>query len=435
MRRLSSLAIRSSPRRRNRVSVSSSPWNLSGGGRRLLASRRQWSIASDSSPPRLVAIAMPSAPTMSPRSRSTSSANASSPSRSSRAWSWIWPLPSRRSRKQALPCPRRATMRPATRCRESVSIPAASPSCAARTSAMSSRWENSCGNGSIPASRIRSSFCLRSRRTSESFGSSLGSLIAARAYRPSGFLDFGDFEFLPGAARHLDCDHVVALATDQGFADRRLVRELLLDRVGLGRADDLEFLRVAGLLVFDVDDLAEADLVGAKRLLVDHGGATQPLFELGDPPLEQGLFVLGVVVFGVLGDVAEFARLLDPRRDLATLGRREVLDFLFQLLEALWGDDRLTTHLNYLALAVGRAAETTPRPKKTPGCGGLPRHTWAQSRGIIARAGSRQSGPFYATAAGSARAPISSRARPRPALRWSSSTTSAGARSRSVYQG
>ena len=107
------------------------------------------------------------------------------------------------------------------------------------------------------------------------------------------------------------------LLADQGFADRRLVGELVLERVGLGRADDLEFLRVAGFLVFDVDDRAEADLVGAERLLVDHGGAAQPLLELGDPALEQRLFVLGVVVFGVLGDVAEFARLLDPRRDLA----------------------------------------------------------------------------------------------------------------------
>ena len=184
MRRLSSLAIRSSSRRRKRVSVSSRPWNLSGGGRRLLASRRQWSSASESSPPRRVAIAVPSTPTMSPRSRWTSSSKASAPSRSSRACSWIWPLPSRRSRKQALPWPRRATMRPATRWRDSVSIPGASPSWAARTSAMSSRSANSCGNGSIPASRIRSSFSRRSRRTSESFGSSVGSLIAARAYRP-----------------------------------------------------------------------------------------------------------------------------------------------------------------------------------------------------------------------------------------------------------
>ena len=48
--------------------------------------------------------------------------------------------------------------------------------------------------------------------------------------------------------------------------------------------------------------------------------------------LEQRLFVLRVVVFGVLRDVAKFARLFDARRDLTPFGRREELDFLFQLL-------------------------------------------------------------------------------------------------------
>ena len=56
-------------------------------------------------------------------------------------------------------------------------------------------------------------------------------------------------------------------------------------------------------------------------LLVDHGRAAQPLLELGDPLLEQRLLVLGVVVLGVLRDVAELARLLDPLGDLAALRR------------------------------------------------------------------------------------------------------------------
>jgi hypothetical protein len=102
-----------------------------------------------------------------------------------------------------------------------------------------------------------------------------------------------------------------------------------------------------------VDDRAELDLVGAERLLVDHGGAAQPLFELGDPALQQRLFVLGVVVLGVLGDVAELARFLDPRRNFTTFRRREVLDFLFELLEPFWGDDGLATHLSNLALVCG----------------------------------------------------------------------------------
>src|SRR3954454_8220143 len=128
---------------------------------------------------------------------------------------------------------------------------------------MSSRPENSWGNGSTPASRIRSSFSRRSRRTSESSCCSVGSsLIGERAYLPSGFLNLRDFQFFLRPTRDLDRDDVVALLPEQRFADRRLVRELVFERVRLGGADDLEFLRSAGFLVFDVDDRAEADLVG-----------------------------------------------------------------------------------------------------------------------------------------------------------------------------
>src|SRR5665213_1802287 len=58
----------------------------------------------------------PSTPTRSPRSSVLSRANASSPSTSMRAWSCTLPVRSTRSRKAALPEPRRAAIRPATRC-------------------------------------------------------------------------------------------------------------------------------------------------------------------------------------------------------------------------------------------------------------------------------------------------------------------------------
>ena len=128
---------------------------------------------------------------------------------------------------------------------------------------------------------------------------------------------------------------VAALVADQRLADRRLVRELVLGRVGLGRADDLELARVAGLLVLDVDDDADADLLEVDLLRVDDARPAQPLLELGDPLLEQGLLVLGVVVLGVLGDVAELPRLLDPRGDLAALDGREVVDLRLELVQAL----------------------------------------------------------------------------------------------------
>src|SRR5215213_2990593 len=148
-----------------------------------------------------------------------------------------------------------------------------------------------------------------------------------RAYRrpapnPSRVLrsfDLGDLELALRTARHLDGDDVAALVTDQRFADRRLVRELRLRGIGLGRADDLELLRIAGLLVLDVNLDADANRVRVELLLVDDGRATNALLELGDPTLEQRLLVLGVVVLGVLHDVAELPRLLDARGNLPAL--------------------------------------------------------------------------------------------------------------------
>ena len=74
-------------------------------------------------------------------------------------------------------------------------------------------------------------------------------------------------------------------------------------------------------------------------LLVDDGCPADALLEMGDPLLEQRLLVLGVVVLGVLHDVAELASVLDPLGDLATLHGRHVLELLAELLQTLLGDE------------------------------------------------------------------------------------------------
>ena len=83
---------------------------------------------------------------------------------------------------------------------------------------------------------------------------------------------------------------------------------------------------------------ADRDAVLRDLLLGDHARREQPLLELGDPVLEHRLLVLGVVVLGVLGDVAELAGDANPLGDLAALLGLQVLDLLTELLVALRGE-------------------------------------------------------------------------------------------------
>src|SRR5205085_3537016 len=94
-------------------------------------------------------------------------------------------------------------------------------------------------------------------------------------------VDFGDLQ-LALAPRGREYDLLAALAPEQRLADRRLVRQSQLPRVGLSRADDRVFGRLAAL-VLDVDDGADADDVGAEVGLIDHRSGAELLLELGNP--------------------------------------------------------------------------------------------------------------------------------------------------------
>ena len=117
----------------------------------------------------------------------------------------------------------------------------------------------------------------------------------------------------------------------------------LADGIGLGRADDRVRERLA-LVVLDVDLRADAHDVGRQLRGVDHRRRAELVLERRDARLEHRLLVLGVVVLGVLRDVAELARFLDALGNLATLGRGEVLDLLLELLESLGGEDDVLLH-------------------------------------------------------------------------------------------
>jgi asparagine synthase (glutamine-hydrolysing) len=149
--------------------------------------------------------------------------------------------------------------------------------------------------------------------------------------RGLGGLDVHDLE-RELAARRGDLDGLALLAPHDRFPDGRFIRELVLGRIRLGRADDVVLDRLAGFDVAETHLRPDGHLARLDLLLRDHARALEPLLEHRDARFKMCLLVLRGVVLGVLGDVAELARFTNAIRDLASLFRREVLDLLLELL-------------------------------------------------------------------------------------------------------
>src|SRR5579875_1435024 len=305
------------------------PWKVSGSGARIRARTSSSSTCSDGSPRRERA-GEPLTPTTSPRWRSSARV------RSEGQISWIRPERSTRSQKTSFPMSRRAITRPARRRFVPASVePGSSASASARTAAASTRLGKRFGaamaaesSGPRPDDRP-APVCARGRR---------------RAAERLGRLDLHDLE-LPRPPRRRRLDDVALLVPHDRLADRRLVRELHLGRVRLGRADDVVLDRLVRGHVLEAHLGSYRDLARADLLLRHDARVLQPFLERRDPRLEVGLVVLRRVVLGVLGDVAELARGADPLGHLAAAHRRQVLDLLLELLVALRREDDFLHHV------------------------------------------------------------------------------------------
>src|SRR5215471_6200383 len=176
------------------------------------------------------------------------------------------PERSTRSRKTSFPMSRRAITRPARRRVVSALAPASTRPASARTAATSSR-------------------------SGKRFGIAIEASLGAALWHRGGLrrLDIHDLEPDRAAGRR-DLDRLALLAAHDGAADGRLVRELVLRRVRLGRADDVVLDGLVGLDVPEPHLRADRDLAGLDLLLRDDARVLEPLLEEGDPCLEVGLF-------------------------------------------------------------------------------------------------------------------------------------------------
>src|ERR1700733_14371345 len=108
-------------------------------------------------------------------------------------------------------------------------------------------------------------------------------------------------------------------------------------------------------------DRADLRDVGREVLCLDDGRHAQLLLQLRDAALDHRLLVLGVVVLGVLGDISELPRLLDPLGDLPALLGGEQLELVLELLQTFRGEDYVLRHLT-LCLLDGYRRSTGKTP-------------------------------------------------------------------------
>ena len=80
------------------------------------------------------------------------------------------------------------------------------------------------------------------------------------------------------------------------------------------------------------DGRADLDVVG-RVVLVDDRGVLDQRLERLDPALDERLLVLGVLVLGVLGQVAVLLGVVDPIGDLGSLDGDHLVELRAELLE------------------------------------------------------------------------------------------------------
>src|SRR5215204_2488108 len=171
---------------------------------------------------------------------------------------------------------------------------------------------------------------------------------------------------VPGG--NLDHDLVALLAAEQGAPDRRLVGDAALCGLRLRGPDDEE--RLGPVVALHLHGGADLDVVRG-RVLVDEGRVLDHRLEGLDPALDERLLVLGVLVLGVLREVAVFLRVVDPLRDLGAADGEHLVQLRTELVEAVLADvGRLAVHAvrtPEVQRPLGCAAARSAWNKRTPG--------------------------------------------------------------------
>ena len=152
---------------------------------------------------------------------------------------------------------------------------------------------------------------------------------------------------------------------EKSGANGAFVGNLTRSDIGLGAANDGEYTLFSAHV--HRDNSANSNLVRLLRR-IDDRGLRENLVDLGDTSLDHALLVFRIVIFGVLGNVAEFASNLDALANLGALLGFEVMQLLLELLAALGSKDVIATHFVTPNFKIDSAAKRRPFTKTGTQC-------------------------------------------------------------------
>ena len=170
--------------------------------------------------------------------------------------------------------------------------------------------------------------------------------------RGGSLFDADDLE-LDFARRSIDADDVSCRAADQRLADRALVADTPIARIGFGRADDGVDLFVVVAVFFDDNTTAQGDLVIGRLGIVDYLGVVDLDLEFPNASFDKGLRVFGFIIAGIFSQIAFGLGFGDLLGDLLPPFTDQIVQLLLQSIEAALSQiDRTFAHSSY-SLAVG----------------------------------------------------------------------------------
>src|SRR5699024_3860337 len=138
-----------------------------------------------------------------------------------------------------------------------------------------------------------------------------------------------------------DVDGVARFVADERRAHGGLVADAAQADVGLGRTGDVIFLGILGLVALGqyLDPHADGDGGVGQLAVVDDARDLERGLDVGDARLDDGLLLFGGVILGVFAQVAVTARDFDLIRHFFAFDGAQFVQFLFQLLVTLPGND------------------------------------------------------------------------------------------------